>query len=152
MSIISKWWGLAALLVLMGWAGAASAQNSTLQLCTPDPSSGRCISVNGNNPFPITTNVQGAQTTTNNSIVIGTGNTFQQIMPANTARKALTLVNNNSNGDTCWIYIGGGSASKNASIPLAQNSQYFRNTGPIPGDVIQATCTTSADTLYADQE
>ena len=53
--------------------------------------------------------------TTNGSISITTGNTFQQVLGAlgapPAARRSLTIENNNST-DSCWLFIGGGSATK----------------------------------------
>jgi biopolymer transport protein ExbD len=68
-----------------------------------------------------------AQTTTQqeptgNSVTIEIANKFQQVVPATaTKRQALRITNNNSNNDSCWVYIGGDKASKggaNRPLPL----------------------------------
>jgi heme/copper-type cytochrome/quinol oxidase subunit 1 len=90
--------------------------------------------------------------TKNNSTVIVAGNTFQNVLAAVTvasSRRSLTIQNNNTS-DVCWIYVGSGTATKAASIMLASGQAYTRYYPYIPLDLIQATCTTTADTLYVD--
>jgi len=97
--------------------------------------------------------------TLNSSAVIATGNTFQTVLPALTstaypgtpARRSLTINNNNAT-DSCWIFIGSGSASKGASILLTAGQTYRRDWPYVPSDAIQATCTTTSDTLYVDTQ
>lgn len=89
---------------------------------------------------------------TNSSAVIVTGNTFQQVLTANTSRLALTISNNNASDD-CWIYLGAaGSATKAAAILLAAKALVQWNTLIIPSSAVQATCATSSDTLYIDTQ
>lgn len=135
-------------LLLLG--SASQAQVNITQICLPTSSG--CIPVNNNTPFPISTNVPAAVPTINASQLITTGNIFQQALGTNTSRKALTIINNNTNSHTCYLFIGGSVASLANSIPLPPFSQYFRNTGYIPQDVIQVTCSGTADTLYVDYE
>ena len=94
--------------------------------------------------------------TVNGSITIATGNTFQQAiaaLAAGTARRSITIQNNNTNGDNCWIFIGAtASATKGTSILLGQGGSYQRYYPYVPSDNIAATCATSSDTLYVDTQ
>lgn len=92
--------------------------------------------------------------TLNSSAVITTGNTFQTVLASNLGttvqRQALTIENNNAT-DSCWIYIGPlASATKATSILLLAGGSYTRYWPYVPSDAINATCATSADTLYVD--
>lgn len=94
--------------------------------------------------------------TTNRSIVITTGNTFQTILAGvvnsqSFARRSLTIENNNA-ADSCWLFIGGGTATKATSILLLSGGSYTRYYPYIPSDPIQATCTTTSDTMYVDTQ
>lgn len=92
--------------------------------------------------------------TTNHSVVITTGNTFQTVLAAAT-RRSLTIQNNNAN-DNCWIQYGVGvtaaNASKGASIFLQPGWSYTRYFPFVPNDEIEATCATTSDTLYVDTQ
>lgn len=93
--------------------------------------------------------------TTNVSGSITTGNTFQQILaavnPSTAARGSITIENNNTNGDNCWVFLGANaSATKATAILLGQGGSYQRYYPYVPADAIQITCTTTADTFYAD--
>src|SRR6185437_5895153 len=93
------------------------------------------------------------RSTLNASVTIATGNTFQTVlsaMGATTQRQALTIQNNNTNTDNCWVFIGSGSATEAKSIILAPGQAYTRYWPYAPSDAIQATCATTSDTLYAD--
>lgn len=93
---------------------------------------------------------QTAIPTTNSSITITTGNTFQNLFSGiGRGRRSLTIQNNNAS-DSCWIFIGSGSATKATSILLLAGQAYTRYYPFLPSDVIQATCATTADSLYAD--
>lgn len=90
--------------------------------------------------------------TTNSSIVITTGNTFQQVLAAlvpPAQRRSLTIQNNNAT-DSCWLFIGAGTATKGTSILLLAAGAYTRYFPYVPADVIQATCASTNDTLYVD--
>ena len=42
-------------------------------------------------------------------VTIASANKFQQILPKNTTgmdRRALIVKNNNTNGDSCWVFVG----------------------------------------------
>ena len=93
--------------------------------------------------------------TLNVAVTIATGNTFQSILTAvasgGNARQSVTIQNNNTNNDSCWLFIGPtASATKGASILLAPGGSYQRYYPYVPSDNIAATCTTSNDTLYLD--
>jgi hypothetical protein len=94
--------------------------------------------------------------TKNSSASIVTGNTFQSVLAAavgSTLRNSLTIQNNNTNADSCWVFIGpNASATKATSILLAQGASYTRYYPFIPSDNISATCATTADTLYVDTQ
>lgn len=90
--------------------------------------------------------------TVNKSAVITTGNTFQTVLPAETSnskRQSLTVANNNAT-DSCWLFIGAGTATKGISILLLAGGSYSRYWPYVPQDVIQATCASNSDTLYVD--
>jgi hypothetical protein len=92
--------------------------------------------------------------TTNGAMVVTTANTFQTILAAVTQtnqRRSLTIQNNNAS-DSCWLFVGSGSATKGTSILLLAGAAYTRYYPYVPSDAIQATCATSADTLYVDTQ
>ncbi len=109
------------------------------------------------------------------TVKITTGLTFQLLYPINQSRQSLTIENNNISGtDTCYILIGGPwqagdttSTTRNviggdgvsrsltgaqAALTLAVNGSYTRYYPLVPSDQILATCTTTADSLYADSQ
>ena len=95
--------------------------------------------------------------TVNGSVTIATGNTFQGVLTAVATppaiRRSMTIQNNNTNGDNCWIFIGAtGSATKATSILLGQGGSYQRYFPYVPSDNIAATCATTSDTLYIDTQ
>jgi hypothetical protein len=105
----------------------------------------------------VSAHAQTNAATTNGSISITTGNTFQQalaalgVSPAN--RRSLTIENNNTNGDNCWVFIGPtASATKGTSILLTPGGSYTRYFPYVPSDNIAATCVTTSDTLYVDTQ
>lgn len=99
-----------------------------------------------------------AKPTTNGSIVIATGNTYQTALAAVTrfiGRLALTIQNNNASAtDNCYITFGvgitAGNATKGKSLKLGPLGSYTRYWPFVPSDEIEATCDTSSDTLYVD--
>lgn len=91
--------------------------------------------------------------TTNTPVTISNGNAFQTILSALTAgniRRSITVQNNNTNTDSCWLFIGSGAATKGTSILLAPGGSYQRYYPYVPSDAFQATCTTTNDTMYLD--
>lgn len=87
------------------------------------------------------------------------GGTFQ-LMPgtlgttvaSSTARRSLTVQNNNTSTDNCWLFIGAGSATTGASVLLAPGQGYTRYFPYVPSDPLQITCATTGDTFYADHQ
>jgi hypothetical protein len=106
--------------------------------------------------FAPVANAQTNTPTINGSVTITTGNTYQNILSAVAAppaiRRSLTIQNNNTNGDNCWLFIGSGSATKATSILLSPGGSYQRYYPYVPSDVIQATCASNSDTMYADYQ
>ena len=90
--------------------------------------------------------------TTGRSVTITTGTTFQTVIAAGNYR-SLTIQNNNTNTDNCWVYVvNTGSPTTANSILLTPGAAYTRYFPYIPNGAIQATCATTADTLYADTQ
>ena len=105
-------------------------------------------------PVYAQTTVQGVpiqRSTVNASATITTGNTFQTVLAATITRKALTIENNNAT-DSCWLFIGSGSAAKGTSILLLAGGSYVRYWPYVPNDALQATCASNNDTLYIDYQ
>jgi hypothetical protein len=109
--------------------------------------------------------------TTNSSVKVTTGLTYQTILAASRTRHSLTIQNNNVSGsDTCYILFGNGLAitsgstttssnitvagatvtAAQASIILAVGQAYTRFFPDIPPETIFGTCTTTADSIYVD--
>jgi hypothetical protein len=90
------------------------------------------------------------------AVTILTANKFQQVLTANKAnapeRRTVTIENNNSNGDSCWVYVGSDSASKGGSQELTAGETYVRYWPFVPPDGIQATCASSSDTLNIEYQ
>ena len=97
-------------------------------------------------------------------VVIATGNTFQTVLAAvanpdnnPSARHSLTIQNNNAT-DSCWLDYGllsgtpitAGTATKGGSILLLPGGSYTRYYPYIPSDEIEATCTTTSDTMRVE--
>lgn len=92
--------------------------------------------------------------TVNASTTTGTAGTFGQILAAmsvSTQRQSLTIQNNNAT-DTCWLFIGAGSATKPTSIELLAGQAYTRYFPYVPSDEFQATCATTSDPIYIDYQ
>lgn len=93
---------------------------------------------------------------TKNLVTIVTGNKFQEILPESDTgkdRRALTITNNNTNGDACWVFVGTGHASKEKSDQvLAPGADYVRYWPFVPSDEIQATCASGSDTLAVEYQ
>lgn len=104
-------------------------------------------------PAPAYSGAPVNRSTLNSSVVIATGNAFQTVLASNfntfTQRQALTIQNNNA-ADSCWLYIGSGTPTKATSILLLAGGSYQRYWPFVPSDAIQATCASTSDTLYVD--
>ena len=99
--------------------------------------------------------------TVNASGTITSGATFQQILPsiipnagnASTARQSLTIQNNNTNSDNCWVFFGPiASATEAGAVVLAPQQSYGRYWPDVPTDTISITCSGTSDTFYADYQ
>jgi hypothetical protein len=90
---------------------------------------------------------------TDTVVTIETGNKFQQILPASgTERRMLRISNNNTNGHSCWVFVGSGPASKEGSYAVLPGKEYLRYPPFVPSDAIQATCASSSDTLDVEYQ
>lgn len=100
-------------------------------------------------PYKLQTSVN---TSDNNLVTIATGNTFQQVAGANggTERQALIIKNNNTNGDTCWVFFGSNKASKEKSVIIASGDSYVRYWPFVSSDAMQAACASTSDTLVVE--
>jgi hypothetical protein len=83
------------------------------------------------------------------------GGTFQALTaspPGLATARALTIENNNTNGDNCWLYVFSGSATKALSQLLLPGGSYQRYFPYVPTGPYQATCASTGDTLYVEVE
>ena len=98
------------------------------------------------------------RSTVNSAGVIAAGGTFQQILPsivgnAGVARQSITIQNNNTTSDNCWVFIGPiASATEAKSIILGPGVAYGRYWPNVPSDQISITCASTSDTFYADNQ
>jgi hypothetical protein len=105
----------------------------------------------------------------NFSVTITTGNTFQTLRPLNQNYNSLTIQNNQTSGDNCWVEVTGLVASGNtlstsvttgngtttaqqASILLTPSSSYQRYFPYLPRGPIVVTCATTGDSIYVDTQ
>lgn len=110
----------------------------------------------------------------NRSLTITAANVYQSasinhVFGVNQLRKTITIQNNNTNGDNCWldytgtISIGMGTLSSvttevqtltaaQASILLTQGGAAQRLSGYIPSDAIVVTCAGNGDSVYVEEE
>ena len=96
---------------------------------------------------------QTPPTPTNTVVTIATGNKFQQVLGSSgTERRMLRISNNNTNGDSCWVFVGSGRASKESSYPVPPGKEYLRYPPFASSDAIQATCASSSDTLDVEYQ
>jgi hypothetical protein len=85
---------------------------------------------------------------TNTVVTISTANKFQQVLASSgTARRMLRISNNNTNRDSCWVFVGSGQASKEGSYEVPPGKEYVCYPPFVTSDAIQATCASSKDTL-----
>ena len=93
--------------------------------------------------------------TINNSTTITLGGTFQTVLPAlgtGAVRRSITIQNNNTGTDNCWVFLGSGAATTARSILLASGGSYQRYYPYVPSDAVQMTCTTTGDSVYIDTQ
>ena len=105
-------------------------------------------------PSPIFAQQPPAATET--LVTIVTKNKFQQLLPENTTgkdRRALIIKNTNTNGDTCWVFVGAGRASKEKSDQvLGPGEEYVQYWPFVPSDEVQATCASTSDSLSVEYQ
>jgi len=90
---------------------------------------------------------------THKSVTIVIGNKFQGVLNASTiALRMLRIRNDNTNGDSCWVFVGSGQASKEGSYEVSPGEEYLRYRPFVPSDAIQATCASSSDTLDVEYQ
>jgi len=84
-------------------------------------------------------------------VTINASNKFQQVLASSgTARRMLRIGNNNN--DICWVFVGGGKASKEGSYEVQPGKAYLRYAPFVPSDAIQATCESGSDTLDVEYQ
>jgi len=106
------------------------------------------------------TTVQGTvinRATVNSSVTITTGNTFQQALASTlgttTQRQSLTIQNNNTSTDNCWVFFGATASATKATSALLQPGQAYTRYWPfVPSDAIQVTCASTNDTMYVENQ
>jgi hypothetical protein len=90
---------------------------------------------------------------THKSVTIVIGNKFQEVLNASTtALRMLHISTNNTNDDSCWVFVGGGQASKEGSYAVLPGKEYLRYPPFVSSDAIQATCESSSDTLDVEYQ
>ena len=119
--------------------------------------------------LPIAASAQQANQspTSNQSVKIATGLTYQTLIPAGKNMRSLTMQNNNGT-DSCWIEVSGlvtsgmttGSSvtpvglpaitAQQASIFLPAGASYSRYYPLIPSGPIVGTCAANTDSIYLD--
>jgi hypothetical protein len=105
---------------------------------------------------------------TNQSILITTANTYQAITVTNQPMRSLTIQNNNTTADNCFIGITGlvaagmttttpvtppnlpATTAIRASILLQPGQSYSRYWPHIPLGPIVGTCAVAGDSIYVD--
>jgi hypothetical protein len=122
------------------------------------------VAQNGANTYAPSTTIDGfvrGRSTVNVSGTITSGGAFQQVLPsihsgagnASTARQSLTIQNNNTNSDNCFVFFGPiANATEQGSILLAPQQAYGRYWPDVPTDTISITCASTNDTFYADYQ
>src|SRR5262249_30557936 len=66
-----------------------------------------------------------------------------------TERQALIIKNDNSNGDSCWVFFGSDKPSKEKSVIVASGDSYVRYWPFVSSDAMQATCASSSDSFMS---
>jgi hypothetical protein len=96
---------------------------------------------------------QSSPAPTDTVVTINTSNKFQQVLASSgTARRMLRVGNNNTNDDICWVFVGSGQASKEASFEVPPGSEFLRYAPFVPSNAIQATCESGSDTLNVEYQ
>jgi hypothetical protein len=96
---------------------------------------------------------QRSPASTDTVVTINSANKFQQILASSgTPRRMLRITNNNTDGDSCWVFAGSGQASKEGSYEVGPGKEYLRYPPFVPSGAIQATCASSSDTLDVEYQ
>lgn len=99
--------------------------------------------------------------------LITTGGTFQLLFANLQNRRSMTIQNNMTTTDNCWILIGGPwqagdllatsravngqtLTAQQGAIILNPGGSYSRSFPLVPNDQVLVTCTTTGDSIYAD--
>jgi hypothetical protein len=131
--------------------GAISETTTTAHDASENLATGALISTSRSENASSSLHIEMCAPSDHCSVTIVTANKFQQVLAPNKANapegRGLTIENNNTNGDSCWVYIGSGLASKEESQQLTARESYVRYWPFVPSDGIQATCAASSDTL-----
>ena len=94
--------------------------------------------------------------TLNLSVTITTSSTFQAVTGLSagaTSRRSLTIQNNNTTTDNCWVFLGPtASATKAKSILLGPGGSFQRYYPYVPNDNVAVTCAAALDTMYVDTQ
>lgn len=99
------------------------------------------------------------------AVVIVTGNAFQTILAVSASRRSLTIQNNNAT-DSCWLDFGSapafppavgvpitaGTATKAGAELLLPGGSLSRYYPYVPSDELEATCTTTGDTMRIEYQ
>ena len=103
----------------------------------------------------------------NASLTIATGLTFQVLRPATQNYNSLTVQNNMTTTDNCWVeptglvtagmttastvVTGNGTVTaQQASILIQPGGSYQRYYPKLPRNALMITCTTAGDSIYVD--
>jgi len=96
---------------------------------------------------------QTSPASTDTVVTINNANKFQEVLASSgTARRMLRISNNNTNRDSCWVFVGSGQASKEGSYAVLPGKEYLRYPPFVSSDAIQATCASSSDTLDVEYQ
>jgi hypothetical protein len=126
--------------------------------------------------FLLSTALAQAQSQPKSSIPASTkivaGLTYQQLIPTNGGRSTLTVQNNNTTTDNCFLLMGAPGSpwqvgdttatsrtingvtltAQQASILLLPGGSDNRLSGIVPSDQFFVTCATTGDSFYADYQ
>jgi hypothetical protein len=73
-------------------------------------------------------------------------------MRAQPPLRMLRIGNNNTNDDSCGVFVGSSRASKESSYEVSPGKEFLRYPPFVPSDAIQTTCASSSDTLDVEYQ
>jgi hypothetical protein len=120
---------------------------------TPQPENEQAQKTESRNDTAQTLRQTSKNASGNNLVTIAAGNAFQQVIGSDssaTERQALIIKNDNSNGDSCWVFFGSNTPSKEKSVLVASGDTYVRYWPFVSSDTMRATCASSSDALYVE--